>query len=71
MIKRTGLSRNANIPTTKIDAQNPQVFRTFVKKYTDKNKYDHYNLLHDKTKIKELQQVVIPDYITAEYEVIM
>ena len=71
MIKRTGLSRNDDIPTTKIDAQNPQIFRTFEKRYTSENNYSHFNLLHNDKKVRELKQVVIPDYVTVEYAVIM
>jgi len=71
MIRRTGLSRNDDIPTTKIDAQNPQIFRTFEKRYTQENTYSHFNILHNKKKIKELKQVVIPNYITAQYDVVI
>jgi len=71
MLKRTNIDRKSDMPTTKIDAQNPQIFRNFMKKYSPQNKYTHFNVVSNQTRVKELYNVVIPDYVVASYDVIM
>ena len=68
IFRRTGIQKNENVPTSKIDANNPQNFVTFEQKYTQVNRYDQFSRQIGLTPQKELYNVVVPDYITLSYE---
>ena len=68
IFRRTGIQKNENVPTSKIDANNPQNFVTFEQKYTQANRYDQFSRQIGLTPQKELYNVVVPDYITLSYE---
>ena len=64
MFRRTGMEKNENIPTNKMDANNPRNFQTFTQKYSSSNRYDQFSRTIGTTPNKELYNVVIPDYVT-------
>jgi len=68
IFRRTGIQKNENVPTSKIDANNPQNFVTFEQKYTQANRYDQFSRQIGLTPQKEFYNVVVPDYITLNYE---
>ena len=68
IFRRTGIQKNENVPTSKIEANNPQNFVTFEQKYTQANRYDAFSRQIGLTPQKELYNVVVPDYITLSYE---
>ena len=71
VFKRTGMQKNENIPTNKIDANNPKNFQTFTQKYSQTNRYDAFSAQLGITPNKEHYSVVMPDYITLNYEFII
>ena len=68
MFRRTGMEKNENIPTNKMDANNPRNFQTFSQKYSSSNRYDQFSRTIGTTPNKELYNVVMPDYVTLNYE---
>lgn len=71
MFKRSGIAEDSNIPIDKLDANNPQLFYTMQRKFTQKNRYDNFNVLTAQVPVREFYNVVIPDYIVATYEVVL
>ena len=70
MFKRESLEKNRSLGN-KIDAENPQNYYVFERKYTNKNHYDRLSVLTSRTKTKEYQGVVIPDYVTLTYSCVI
>jgi hypothetical protein len=68
IFRRTGIQKNDNVPVSKIDANNPQNFVTFEQKYSQANRYDQFSKQIGLLPQKELYNVVVPDYITLNYE---
>ena len=44
VFKRTGMTRNDNMPIDKLDANDPKIFYTFQKKYSQQNRYDKFSV---------------------------
>jgi hypothetical protein len=55
----------------KLDANFPNNFEVFEKKYTARNAYDSFNVLNDIKPQKEYYAVVIPDYVNITYSCIV
>ncbi len=70
MFKRESLEKNRSLGN-KIDAENPQNYYVFERKYTNKNHYDRLSVLTNRTKTKEYQGIVIPDYVTLTYSCVI
>ena len=70
MFRREGLEKNRNL-SNKIDAENPQNFYVFKRKYSQKNFYDRFSALTNRKPVEEYQGVVIPDYVTLTYSCII
>jgi len=70
MVKRDTLEKNRNLGN-KMDANNPNNFGIFQKKYSKKNVYDRFSILTNRNEVKEYQGVVIPDFINLTYSCIM
>ena len=70
MFKRESLEKNRSLGN-KIDAENPQNYYVFERKYTSKNHYDRLSVLTNRTKTKEYQGIVIPDYVTLTYSCVI
>lgn len=70
MFRRETLEKNRNLGN-KLGADNPQNFYVFERKYTNKNHYDRLSILTNRTKTKEYQGVVIPDYVTLTYSCVI
>ena len=70
MFKRESLEKNRSLGN-KIDAENPQNYYVFERKYTNKNHYDRLSVLTSRTKTKEYQGIVIPDYVTLTYSCVI
>jgi hypothetical protein len=66
--KRTGMERNDTIPIDKLDANDPKIFYSFQKKYSQQNRYDKFSVLKNLTPNKEYYNVAMPDYMTLTYE---
>ena len=69
--KRNSISKDETLNVDKIDPLNPQLFRSFQSKYTQKNRYDNFSVQQGLNKTKELYTVGVPDYVNLEYEFIV
>jgi len=71
MYKRNSVAKDTNIPIDKLDANNPQLYYTVQRKYTQKNRFDNYAVLTNQVPVKEYYNIIVPDYIVATYDVIL
>ena len=68
VFKRTGMSRNDDMPVDKLDANDPKLFYTFQKKYSETNRFDKFSVLQNLEPNREYYNVAMPDYMTLTYE---
>ena len=68
--KRTSVEKNRSI-ANKIDANFPNNVQLFQKSYSSKNTYDNFNILNNRIPKKESYAVVMPDYVTLNYDFII
>lgn len=66
MIKRDSVEKVRTLGN-KMDANNPIHFGVFEKKYSQKNVYDSFSVLTNRTPVREFYGVIIPDYINLVY----
>ena len=66
MFKRDSIEKNRQIGN-KMDANNPNNFGIYQKKYSGKNAYDNFTVLNNRVPEKEFVAVVYPDYVTITY----
>ena len=66
--KRTGMSRNDNMPIDKLDANDPKIFYTFQKKYSQQNRFDKFSVQKNLEPNREYYNVSMPDYMNLTYE---
>jgi len=66
MYKRDSIEKNRNIGN-KLDANSPNNFGIFEKKFSKKNVYDRFSLLNNREEVKEYYGVIIPDYVNITY----
>lgn len=66
MFKRDSIEKNRQIGN-KIDANNPNNFGIYQKKYSGANAYDNFTVLNNRVPEKEFVAVVYPDYVTVTY----
>ena len=60
------MDKNRSI-ANKLDANNPNNFGVFTKKYTTKEAYDNFTVLNNRIPSKTYYAVVVPDYLTITY----
>jgi hypothetical protein len=70
MIKRDSIEKNRTLGN-KLDANNPTNFGVFEKRYSQKNAYDRFEVLQNRTPVKEYQGVIMPDYVNITYSCIV
>jgi hypothetical protein len=68
--KRTSIEKVRNL-SNKLDANFPNNIQLFEKKYSKKNEYDNFNILNNRVPKKDYYAVVIPDYMTLNYDFII
>ena len=66
--KRTGMSRNDDMPIDKLDANDPKIFYTFQKKYSQQNRFDKFSVQKNLEPNREYYNVSMPDYMNLTYE---
>ena len=71
MYRRSSIAKNESIPTSAMDANNPQLFYTFQKKYNTRNKYDKFSVLQGISPSQEFYNIIMPKYVTLTYEAIV
>jgi len=70
MFKRESIEKNRTLGN-KLDANNPNNFAIFQKKYSRKNIYDNFAALTNRIPVTELYGVIIPDYVNITYSCII
>ena len=68
--KRTNIEKNRNI-TNKLDANFPNNYVVYEKSYSSNNTYDKFNILNNRRPTKDMYAVVVPDYVTLNYDCII
>ena len=68
--KRNNIEKIRSL-TNKIDANFPHNYNIFTKKYNKSNTYDKFNILNNRIPVEEKYAVVVPDYVTLTYDVIV
>ena len=70
LFKRNTIEKNRSI-ANKLDANNPNNYQVFTKKYTQKEIYDNFKVLNNRTPVKTYYAVIMPDYVTINYSFIV
>ncbi len=68
--KRSSITNDRSL-TNKLDANDPHNVQIFQKSYNRTNEYDKFNILNNRTPVKTYYAVVVPDYVTVEYDFII
>ena len=69
MYRRTSISKNRELGM-KVDVNNP--LHHFIENpYSSENRYDKFDILKGRNRVREYQRVVIPDHVVATYECIV
>jgi len=69
--RRTSIAKDETMAVDKLDANDPKLFYTFEKKYTQENRYDKFSAQKGILPQRELYNVAVPDYVTMSYECII
>ena len=69
--KRTSVEKDDSLPQDKLDANNPNLFYTFEKKFSQENRYDNFSAQVGKFPAREYYNVTFPDYVTLTYDFII
>jgi len=69
--RRTSIERDDMVPQDKLDANNPHLFYTFEKKFSDLNRYDNFSTQIGLLPQREYYIVAFPDYVTLNYDFII
>ena len=70
MLKRDSLTKDRSI-TNKLDANNPNNFNVFTKKYSKRNAYDQFAVLNNRIPEKQFYASAVPDYVTVSYSCVV
>ena len=69
--RRTSVTKDDTVPQDKLDANNPHMFYTFEKKFSQINKYDNFSQQIGLLPQREYYNVMMPDYVTVSYDFII
>lgn len=70
VFKRESIEKNRTI-ANKLDANSPQNFGVFTKKYSTKDAYSNFNVLNNRTPEKTYYATIMPDYVTVNYSCVI
>jgi hypothetical protein len=70
LFKRNSIDKNRSI-ANKLDANHPNNYQVFTKKYTQKEIYDNFKVLNNRAPVKTYYAVVMPDYVTINYSFVV
>lgn len=70
VFRRDNIEKNRNLGN-KLDANVPYNYGIFEKKFSNKNVYDRFGILNNRSKQKEYYAVAIPDYVNITYSCII
>ena len=69
--RRTAVEKDETLPQDKLDANNPNLFYTFEKKFSQENRYDNFSTQIGNVPQREYYNVTFPDYVTLSYDFII
>jgi len=69
--RRTSVEKDTSVPQDKLDANSPNLFYTFEKKFSQINKYSDFQSDIGLLPQKEYYNVTFPDYVTLSYDFII
>ena len=69
--RRTSVEKDTSVPQDKLDANSPNLFYTFEKKFSQINKYSDFKSDIGLLPQKEYYNVTFPDYVTLSYDFII
>ena len=69
--KRISVEKDDTLPQDKLDANNPNLFYTFEKKFSQENRYDNFSVQIGNFPSREYYNVTVPDYVTVSYDFII
>ena len=69
--RRTSIEKDDMLPVDKLDANNPHLFYTFQKKFSNVNRYDNFQVQSGTLPQREYYNVMMPDYVTVSYDFII
>ena len=69
--RRTSIEKDEMVPQDKLDANDPHLFYTFEKKFSDVNRYDNFSTQIGLLPQREYYNVAFPDYVTLSYDFIV
>ena len=70
MFKRDSVEKNRQLGN-KLDANLPNNFGIFKKKFSKKNVYDRFSALSNRNQVDEYYGVIIPDYVNISYSCVI
>lgn len=70
MFKRDSVEKNRQLGN-KLDANLPNNFGVFKKKFSKKNIYDRFSALSNRNQVEEYYGVIIPDYVNISYSCVI
>ena len=69
--RRTSIEKDSEMPVDKLDANTPNLFYAFQKKFSSVNRYDNFHVQRGTVPQREYYNVMMPDYVTLTYEFIV
>ena len=69
--RRTSIEKDSEMPVDKLDANKPNLFYAFQKKFSSVNRYDNFHVQRGTVPQREYYNVMMPDYVTLTYEFIV
>jgi len=66
--RRTSITKDTELPQDKLDANKPNMFYTFEKKFSQVNRYDNFATQIGLLPQREYYNVAFPDYVTISYD---
>ena len=66
VIKRDSLTKDRSV-YNKLDANSPNLYQSWQKKYYSGNFYSNFNVLNNRIPVKSYEAIAVPDFITLEY----
>ena len=61
------MSRDDNMLIDKLDANDPKIFYSFQKRYSQQNRFDKFSVLQNLEPNREYYNVAMPDYVSLTY----
>jgi len=66
MYRRTSITKNRDL-AMKVDVNNP-IYHYIENKYSKENRYDKFDILRGRKRVREFQRIVVPDQVIVTYE---